>query len=102
MSRPGKRDNLLQVVELTNIDVGLSLSPSTILDYAQLIRELSRAVEYLIDKDFEKLMQILYRIDVSETKVKLAFGLEHNVAYEIALLIVEREEQKVITRVKYK
>lgn len=102
MSRPRKRDNLLQVVEMTNKDVGLSLSPSSIADYAHLIRELSRTVEYLIDKDFEKLMQILYRIDISETKVKLAFGLEHNVAYEIALLIIEREEQKVITREKYK
>jgi hypothetical protein len=102
MTLPIKENNLLQVVEMTNKDVGLSLSPAIITNHEDLLKELSRAIEYLIDKDFEKLMHILYRIDVSENKVKLAFGLESDVAEKIALLIIEREEQKVITRAKYK
>ena len=102
MSLPQKENNLLKVVEITNKDVGLSLSPSDITDYDVLVKELTKAIEYLIEKDFEKLMHILYRIDVSEAKVKQVFGLEHDVAQQIALLIIEREEQKVITRAKYK
>lgn len=102
MNQPKKADNLIQVLEMTNKDVGLSLSPATIPNYDELVKELARAVQYLIDKDFEKLMQILYRIDVSEAKVKAAFGLERDVAEQIALLIIEREQQKVITRAKYK
>lgn len=102
MSKPRKADTLVQVLEMTNKDVGLSLSPTSIPDYNELVKELARAIEYLIEKDFEKLMHILYRIDVSETKVKAAFGLEQDVAQQIALLIIEREEQKVITREKYK
>ena len=86
---------------MTNKDVGLSISPAVIPDYSELIKELSRAIQYLIDKDFEKLLHILYRIDVSEIKVKEAFGLERDVAQQIAVLIIEREEQKVFTRAKY-
>lgn len=102
MSQLKKAENLLSVVEMTNKDVGLSLSPVSIPNYDELIKELVRAVQYLIDKDFEKLMHILYRIDVSESKVKEAFGLEQDVAKQIAILIIEREEQKVITRAKYR
>jgi len=102
MKQLKKAENLIKVVEMTNKEVGLSLSPSSIPNYDELIKELARAVQYLIDKDFEKLMHILYRIDVSETKVKIAFGLEQDVAQQIALLIIEREEQKVITRAKYR
>ena len=102
MTPPKKENNLLKVVEMTNKEVGLSLSPTSITDYDELTNELARAIQYLIEKDFEKLMHILYRIDVSEAKVKLAFGLEQDVARQIALLIIEREEQKVITREKYR
>ena len=102
MPKPRKADNLVQVLEMTNKDVGLSLSPSSILDYGELIKELARAIEFLLDKDFEKLMHILYRIDVSESKVKEAFGLEQDVAQKIAILIIEREKQKVITRAEYR
>jgi uncharacterized protein YlaN (UPF0358 family) len=102
MNQPKKESNLLQVVKMTNKDVGLSLSPAIITNHDDLLKELSRAIEYLIEKDFEKLMHILYRIDVSENKVKQVFGLEQDVAQQIALLIIDREEQKVITRAKYK
>ena len=102
MKLPPKESNLLEVVEITNKDVGLSLSPSNITNYNALVNELTKAIEYLIDKDFEKLMHILYRLDVSESKVKNVFGLEQDVAHQIALLIIEREEQKVITRKRYK
>ena len=97
-----KADNLIKVVEMTNKDVGLSLSPSSIPTMDELVKELTRAIEYLIEKDFEKLMHILYRIDVSEAKVKEVFGLEQDVAEQIALLIIKREQQKIITREKYK
>jgi len=101
MPQQKKADNLIQVLEMTNRDVGLSLSPSVVLTEDDLHKELTRAIAYLIDKDFEKLMHVLYRIDVSEIKVKQAFGLEQDVAGEIASLIIERERQKVVTRAKY-
>lgn len=102
MPNPRKADNLIHVLEMTNKDVGLTLSPVVISNYDELVKELTKGIQYLIDKDFEKLMHILYRIDVSESKVKQAFGLEQDVAEQIALLIIEREKLKVVTRAKYK
>jgi len=102
MNQPLKAEKLLNVVELTYKEVGLPITHISTLEYADFENELTKAIQYLIDKDFEKLMHLLYRIDVSEAKVKMAFGLEKEVAREIALLIIDREQQKVITRAKYK
>lgn len=99
MKKPLKTNQLDQVAALTCKDLDLSISTQHSFD--ELINELSKAIQYLIDTDFEKLMQILYRIDVDENKVRQAFGLEKEVAKEIALLVIEREKQKVITRAKY-
>jgi len=102
MSQPLKPEKLLNVIELTYKEVGLPITHISTLAYNDFENELTRAIQHLIDKDFEKLMHLLYRIDVNEQKVKMAFGLEKEVAREIALLIINREQQKVITRAKYK
>jgi hypothetical protein len=62
---------------------------------------LTTQITLLLDSDMQKLMNILYRIDVSENKVKVAFSDNHP-AKEIADLIIERELQKVETRRKYR
>ena len=62
---------------------------------------LTGEIALLMDQDFERLMQVLYRIDVSEEKTELAFAAS-NPANELAKLIIERELQKVATRKKYK
>lgn len=62
---------------------------------------LTGEIALLMDQDFERLMQVLYRIDISEEKTKLAFAAS-NPANELAKLIIERELQKVATRKKYK
>lgn len=52
----------------------------------------------------EKLWNILYRIDVSETKVKAVFtnAAAHDIAPELANLIMERMLQKAKSRLAYK
>src|SRR4051812_4563965 len=54
--------------------------------------------------DMEKLLNILYRIDVNERKVKEAFAQSDpkRIAPELARLIIEREMQKAETRLKYR
>ena len=61
---------------------------------------LTGEIRILLDLDFNRLMNILYRIDVSEEKVKKAFA-EDDPAFSIAGLIIERELKKVETRSKY-
>jgi hypothetical protein len=61
---------------------------------------LAEEIRMLIDGDFERLMNVLYRIDVGEDKVKTALS-GNDPAFEIAGLIIERELKKVETRRKY-
>ena len=57
-------------------------------------------VNNLITNDFEKLLRILYRIDVSEIKLKnlLKENTGQDAGVIIATLIIERQLQKIKTR----
>ncbi|MFI5155071.1 MAG: hypothetical protein ACHQEM_02745 [Chitinophagales bacterium] len=65
---------------------------------------LSEYINHLIDKDFGKLLVILYRIDVSELKLRQV--LEENAGEHasdlIARLILNRQLEKIKTREKFK
>jgi hypothetical protein len=69
-----------------------------------LITALQEAIIYLLIHDLEKLWNILYRIDVNETKVKALFDKNkpEEIAPEMAELIYERLVQKAKTRIEYR
>ncbi len=62
------------------------------------------AVLYLLRHDLNRLLHILYRIDVDERDVKQAMKLpaEDQVAEQVARLIIKRELQKAQTRFIYR
>ena len=70
----------------------------------QLIEEsrvrLEEVINHLINTDFERLTGILYRIDVSEAKLKalLKETQGKNSASLIAQMIIERQLQKIKSR----
>lgn len=78
--------------------------PSDETAYEALLQRLTVEVQYLIDYNLEKLWNVLYRIDVSEKKVRelLANTPYTQHAQGIAQLIIERQQQKIITRKQYK
>ncbi|MGH2563649.1 MAG: hypothetical protein ACRDE5_03990 [Ginsengibacter sp.] len=57
----------------------------------------------LINKDFSTLVQLLYRIDVNEKKLKerLKQNEKSDAALIIADLIIERQLQKIATKKQY-
>ena len=57
----------------------------------------------MLEKDFEKLLNAMYRIDVDEEKVKFALSGdgEKSPAELITELVIQREMQKAETRLKY-
>ena len=63
-------------------------------------KKLVSAVAELINHDFEKLINLLYRIDVSEKKIRIALdeNKDKDSAEIIADLIIERQQQKIKTR----
>ena len=67
-------------------------------------KELVEFIRYLIQNDFEKLVFLLYRIDVYEDKIKNLLNTSSNTNAEelIAQAIMERLEEKRISREKHK
>jgi len=75
-----------------------------ILQRPNLREQLTVAINDMIVHDFDNLIQILYRMDVSEIKLKdmLQQHATENTAGIIADLVMERQEQKIATRKLFK
>lgn len=70
-----------------------------------LFYELSHYLNELINTDFNRLVSILYRIDVSEAKVRAALASAPNGSSAgeiVAGLMIAREREKRVWRRKYK
>lgn len=70
----------------------------------QLKEKLSQHVNHLIQFDFQKLVSVLYRIDVNEEKLKLMLeqNTETDAASIIAELIIVRQLQKIKNRQEFR
>jgi len=71
----------------------------------ELLKErLSSHINFLIQSDFQKLVSILYRVDVNESKLKHL--LKENQGFDavniITDLIIERELQKIRSRQEHR
>jgi len=91
---------------MENKELVLQLNKELAIDLAEKIsfEELqSQLISYinsLIKNHFEKLVSLLYRIDVSEAKIKTLLQQQpgEDAAKIIAALIIERQLQKIKTR----
>ena len=74
------------------------------ISFDLLKERLSSHINFLIQSDFQKLVSILYRVDVSESKLKHL--LKENPGYDaaniIAELIIERQLQKIKFRQEHR
>lgn len=72
-------------------------------DFETLKRNLSAKIKHLLSNNINQVLNILYRIDVSEAKVKQAFKLmaQDEIADQLAILIIYRVKQKIEIRNKY-
>ena len=80
---------------------GLDLQEAPTMDALETL--LAEKINDMINKDFNALVQLLYRIDVNEAKLRRV--LRDNQASDsgrlIARLILERQWQKILTRREY-
>jgi hypothetical protein len=74
------------------------------ISFDLLKEQLSSHINFLIQSDFQKLVSILYRVDVSESKLKHL--LKENPGYDagniITDLIIERQLQKIKSRQEHR
>lgn len=91
-------------LQLSPADFQLPKADDPQEQYRMFKQRLTFLIQRLIDEDFHRLLAALYRIDVSERKLKEAvhFTAPENVAGRIAELVIEREMKKVETRRKYR
>ena len=87
---------------LVNQYFGLEL-PSVDVTYQLLLEKLTRQIKFMLDEDFQGLLNAMYRIDVEESKFSIALetGNPDDVAENVAILILDRIVRKAKTRLKY-
>jgi hypothetical protein len=92
--------DLKTIIELSN-NLEIDLQEKKSIEELKLA--LSGYINYLISNDFNKLMRILYRVDVSEKTLKINLQKqESNPGTIIADMIIERQLQKNKIRNQFK
>jgi len=93
---------------LLNIQKNIKLPSTEInnrenIDMEVLRSYLIKVISELLDKDFNRLIQAMYRIDIPENEFKSALSIinQEKIAEEIANLVIKREMEKVESRKKY-
>jgi hypothetical protein len=86
-----------------DLENNLQLELPDQLDASRIEEYLSTIIDKLITDDFNSLVQMLYRIDVSESRIKqsLQENKDQNAGAIIAQLILERLRQKRESRLKF-
>ena len=90
--------------QLITKDFGLdSEELANISERSSLERKVEKVVQYLLDHDFQRLVNAMYRIDLSESDFKeiLATAPPEEIAISLARAIIERELVKAELRRKY-
>ena len=89
-----------ELITIINKELAIELPEKISLD--ELKKDLSIFINQLIQRDFHSLVALLYRIDISEAKLKkLLDEMDENAGDIIAVLIIERELEKLQSRREY-
>jgi hypothetical protein len=92
---------LNELVTVINDSLGVALKENLSRD--QIKERLTEYINDLIDHNFNKLVNLLYKIDVSESRLKrlLDETSGNNAGDIIAELIIERQIQKIESREQF-
>lgn len=86
------------LIATINNEMGIELLPQ--LSFEQLREQLQAVITKMIAGNFRQLVNVLYRIDVNERKLK--YLLQENVGEDAAViiadLIIERQLEKIASR----
>ena len=90
-----------QLIRHINKDLAIELPDQ--ISFEELRSKLASHFNYLIQTDFNRLVAILYRIDVSEPRLKqlLQENPEDDAGEIIALLVIDRQIQKIKIRQEF-
>lgn len=98
------KDKSSTALKIINNQLQIVQESSNFLGKEDQFKQLSQYLNDLADNDFNKLLAILYRIDVSEIKVREALAnnnAQQSAGEILAKLLIEREIQKIEWRSQY-
>ena len=95
-----KNEELL--IDLLKKDLQIELAAK--ISFEKIKEKLIERINYLINNNFEELINLLYKIDVNEAKLKklLKENSDSDAANIIADLIIKRQLEKIKTREQFK
>jgi hypothetical protein len=90
------------LINSLKIDLQIDLSPKIPLE--KIKQALACYITHLINNHFDGLIRLLYKVDVRESRLKKLLKENSGVdaANIIAELIIERQRQKIKTRMEFK
>ncbi len=99
-----KSEVIKQGAQLIANDFGLEPFDLNSLSEKDLLDTLKKVVQHFLDRDFNQLLNILYRIDIAEDEVKiiLTTAPPDELSTHLAVKILERECRKAETRLRYR
>lgn len=88
--------------ETNGLDIQLAVHNAS--TYQEICAAMVQVLDWLFERDRQKLMQLLYRIDIPEQQSKNALAGNSNASVSelLAALVVRREAQKIIIRNYYR
>lgn len=91
-----------ETYQLIKKDFGLDSTDQIDLE-EQLLAVLTPIVHQMLNRDFERLLQICYRIDLGENQLKdiLHHSNPESMAMELAQAIIQRQMKKIEIRKRY-
>ena len=95
-------DNSNQVYDI--ISGSFELEKVNEITLEQIQKVLTARIREMLDKNVEKLLHILYRIDVNQKKTDKIFNspFKDEIAENLAAAVIERQLEKIETRKKYR
>jgi hypothetical protein len=88
------------IISQLSEDLQMDLPSGKSLD--ELKNVITDRINYLINADFDKLLRILYAVDVSEMQLKNNLQQGVDAGAVIAQMIIDRQLQKIKTREQYR
>lgn len=98
-----EKQNISELSKAISKDFSL-INSKDLRNYEELKNYLTKEIRNLIDKKYDVLISILYRIDIDSRKIEELFSSENkeNIPSGLAELIIERQLQKLKFRRLYK
>ena len=89
---------------ISYINQSLEISLPDTISLEELKQKMALHINHCINHDFEKLVSLLYRIDVNENKMRQLLEQKEgeNAAGLIADMIIERQLQKIKSRQQFR